>query len=81
MIELGARTEFSFREAYGTTRAVVGTANKAIGIADVGVWGHTEFREACAGAGVKPILGARVSGFPEFPAPGRSPPGVACSLF
>ena len=60
MLHLRARTEYSFRKAYGPINNLVGLAGEAMGIADAGTWGHVAFNNACKKANVKPIFGVEI---------------------
>ena len=61
MLQIRARTEYSFRKAYGPISKIVETGGDAIGIADAGTWGHVPFSNACKKAGKKPIFGAEIA--------------------
>jgi DNA polymerase III alpha subunit len=62
MLNLKLRTEYSFRNAYGPIKKVIGaTEGDAIGICDAGTWGHVAFRDACKGANKKPIYGVEIA--------------------
>mgnify|MGYP003643906326 CR=1 FL=1 len=62
MIQLRTRTEYSFRKAYGRINDVIDScAEKSLGIADSGTWGHVAFSKACKKAGKKPLFGAEIA--------------------
>lgn len=61
MIHLRARTEFSFRRAYGKVEEIIEAAgSEACAITDDGTWGHVPFFQACQKVKVKPILGVEI---------------------
>ena len=61
MINVRARTEYSFRKAYGPLSKVIEACEgDTIGIADSGTWGHVAFNNACRAAGKKPLLGVEI---------------------
>ena len=61
MLHIRARTEYSFRKAYGPISSIIEADGDAIGIADIGTWGHVPFSNACKKAGKKPIFGAEIA--------------------
>ena len=62
MLHIRARTEYSFRKAYGPIANIIESdGGDAIGIADAGTWGHVPFSNACKKAGKKPIFGAEIA--------------------
>ncbi len=63
-MEIAARTEFTFREAYGPIKEVV--AAGARGIADNNSWGHIFFWKECRKQGFNPLLGVRFNVFREL---------------
>ena len=61
MINVRARTEYSFRKAYGPLSKVIEACEgDAIGIADSGTWGHVAFNNACRKSGKKPLFGVEI---------------------
>tara|TARA_R110000782_G_scaffold5657_6_gene19571 strand:- start:597 stop:3410 length:2814 start_codon:yes stop_codon:yes gene_type:complete len=61
MINVRARTEYSFRKAYGPLSKVIEACEgDTIGIADSGTWGHVAFNSACREAGKKPLFGVEI---------------------
>jgi len=60
MLHIRARTEYSFRKAYGPISSIIETGGDAVGIADTGTWGHVPFNNACKKAGKKPIFGTEI---------------------
>lgn len=64
MIHLRARSEFSFKRAFGKIAKVVdvGTAEGqgSLGVADSTTFGHLAFTKACAAKNIKPIYGAEL---------------------
>ena len=63
MINLRNRTEFSFRNAFGTIPAVLDAPQgEAAGIADRGgTWGHVQWQHHCKKRGIKPIFGVELA--------------------
>mgnify|MGYP003646243695 CR=1 FL=1 len=62
MLNLKLRTEYSFRNAYGPIKKVIGaTEGEAIGICDAGTWGHVAFRDACKEVDKKAIYGVEIA--------------------
>jgi DNA polymerase III alpha subunit len=62
MLNLKLRTEYSFRTAYGPIGKVIeATEGAAMGICDIGTWGHVAFRDACVAADKKPIYGVEIA--------------------
>ena len=61
MINVRARTEYSFRKAYGPIQKVIEACEgDAVGICDVGTWGHVAFSSACRAANKKPLFGVEI---------------------
>lgn len=62
MIQLGNRTEFSFRFAYGTLDSVLATnQGSAAAICDRhGTWGHYQWQLRCVALDIKPIFGVEL---------------------
>ena len=61
MINVRARTEYSFRKAYGPLQKVIDACEgDAIGVADGGTWGHVAFSSACRAANKKPLFGVEI---------------------
>lgn len=62
MIQLGNRTEFSFRFAYGFLDSVLSTnQGSQAAICDrSGTWGHYQWQVACDEKGIKPIFGVEL---------------------
>lgn len=61
MLNVRARTEYSFRKAYGPLSKVIEACEgDTIGIADSGTWGHVAFNNACRKAGKKPMFGVEI---------------------
>jgi DNA-directed DNA polymerase III PolC len=61
MLQIRTRTEYSFRKAYGPINNLIDMADKAMGIADQGTWGHVAFNNACKKKNIKPIFGVEIA--------------------
>jgi DNA-directed DNA polymerase III PolC len=65
MIQLRVRTEFSFRQAFGTVPRVAAALERlgtsAAGIVDGGTWGHVRWFKALSAVGVKPLFGTELA--------------------
>lgn len=62
MIQIKARTEFTFRKVFGPISKVLEVTTGPIGICDQsGSWGHVQFATACKKAGRKPIFGVELA--------------------
>ena len=62
MLQLRVRSEYSFRQAYGTIAKILDVTSGPVGICDrFGTWSHVEFQKACKAAGRKPIFGAELA--------------------
>lgn len=64
MINLRARTEYTFGNCYGPLPKVIEAVRDApaLGIADRhGTWGHVAFSKACKAAGKRPIFGVELA--------------------
>jgi len=61
IINLGLRTEFSFKKTYGYVNKITDGAEIAVGIADINnTFGHVSLEKQCKKAGIKPIFGVRL---------------------
>lgn len=62
MIQLGNRTQFSFRRCFGSLEAVLSAQNAPYAaITDRGsTWGHFKWGKACEAAGIAPIYGVEL---------------------
>ena len=62
--QLRVRTEFSFRNAFGTTSRVAEALESlgapAAAIVDGGTWGHVRFAKAAKARGVRPMFGTEL---------------------
>lgn len=62
MIQIKARTEFTFREVYGPIEKVLAATQGPIGICDrFGTWGHVSFEKAAKKAGRQALLGVELA--------------------
>ena len=61
IINLGLRTEFTFKKTYGYISKITDGVKTAVGIADINnTFGHVSLEKQCKKAGVKPIFGIRL---------------------
>jgi DNA polymerase III alpha subunit len=70
MIQIGLKSEYSFKQAYSPINDLVQYAvdngMSSIGIADMSnTFGHYHFAKACEKAGIKPIFGVRLNTLPD----------------
>lgn len=65
MIQLRVRTEFSFRQAFGSVNKVAEALSElntsAAGIVDGGTWGHVRWAKALTDRGIKPLFGTELT--------------------
>lgn len=62
MIQLRVRTEFSFRQAFGSVNKVADALNcTAAGIVDGGTWGHVRWQKALKERGIKSLFGTELA--------------------
>lgn len=63
--QLRVRTEFSFRNAFGTTarvaEALASLETPSAAIVDAGTWGHVRFAKAARARGVRPMFGTELT--------------------
>lgn len=62
MIDIGLRSEFSFKQCFGHIEQLVNdTSGWAIGIADINsTYGHVKLEKICLSAGKRPLFGVKI---------------------